>query len=61
MANENYQSSIKPHLFVISNRPEEELVKHMGTWSVVKIWCGPVLTVACVWYLFITLSNMNLI
>ena len=51
----------KPHPFIISNRPEGELVKHMGTWSVLKIWGGPILTVACVWYLFITLSNLNLI
>ena len=46
----------KPHPFVISNRPEEELVEHMGTWSTLKIWGGPVLTVACVWYLFIALQ-----
>jgi hypothetical protein len=51
----------KPHPFVISNRPEGELVEHMGTWSTLKIWGGPVLTVACVWYLFITLSKFNLI
>jgi hypothetical protein len=51
----------KPHPFVISNRPEGELVQHMGTWSTLKIWGGPVLSVACVWYLFIALSNMNLI
>jgi hypothetical protein len=50
----------KPHPFVISNRPEGELVKHMGTWSALKIWGGPVLTVACVWYLFTTLSNFGL-
>lgn len=43
----------KPHPFVISNRSEGELVKHMGTWSVVKIWGGPVLTVTCVWYIYI--------
>ncbi len=43
----------KPHPFVISNRPEEELVEHMGTWSTLKIWCGPVLSVACVFYLYI--------
>jgi hypothetical protein len=49
----------KPHPFVISNRPEDELVKHMGKWSVLKIWGGPILTVACVWYLFTTLSNFN--
>jgi len=42
----------KPHPFIISNRPEGELVKHMGTWSVVKIWGGPVLTMACVFYLY---------
>ena len=42
----------KPHPFVISNRPEEELVKHMGAWAVVKIWGGPVLTMACVFYLY---------
>lgn len=51
----------KPHPFVISNHREEELVSHMGKWSVLKIWGGPVLTVACIWYLFITLSNFNLI
>jgi hypothetical protein len=38
--------------FVISNRPEEELVEHMGTWSTLKIWGGPVLSVACVFYLY---------
>ncbi len=42
----------KPHPFIITNRPEGELVKHMGTWSVVKIWGGPVLTVACIFYLY---------
>jgi len=42
----------KPHPFIISNRPEGELVKHMGRWSVVKIWGGPVLTMACVFYLY---------
>ncbi|MEE8128464.1 MAG: hypothetical protein V3T45_07930 [Nitrospinaceae bacterium] len=52
MANRHYQSSIKPHPFVISNRPEEEPIKHMETWSVLKIWGGPVLTVACVFYLY---------
>lgn len=51
----------KPHPFVISNRPEGELVQHLGKWSVLKIWGGPVLTVACVWYLYITLSGFNLI
>ena len=51
----------KPHPFVISNRPEGELVQHMGTWSTLKIWGGPVLTLACVWYLLMTLSNFNLI
>lgn len=50
----------KPHPFVISNRHEEELVDHMGKWSVLKIWGGPVLTVACVWYLFVTFSNFGL-
>ena len=51
----------KPHPFIISNRREAELVKHMSTWSVVKIWGGPVLTVACAFYLFIALSNLNFI
>ncbi len=46
----------KPHPFVISNRPEQELVSHMGTWSVVKIWGGPILTVACVFYLYTLFS-----
>jgi hypothetical protein len=50
----------KPHPFIISNRPEKELVQHMGTWSTLKIWGGPVLTVACIWYLFTTLSNFGL-
>ena len=49
----------KPHPFVISNRPEGDLVKHMGTWSVLKIWGGPVLTIACVWYLWTTLVRFN--
>ena len=49
----------KPHPFVISNRPEGDLVKHMGTWSVIKIWGGPVLTVACVWYLWTTLVRFS--
>ena len=52
---------LKPHPFIISNRSETELVKHMGTWSTAKIWGGPVLTLACAWYLYITLSNMNVI
>jgi len=52
LANRHYQSSIKPYPFVISNRPEEEPIKHMGTWSVVKIWGGPILTMACVFYLY---------
>ena len=47
----------KPHPFVISNRPEGELVTHMGTWSTLKIWGGPILTVACAWYLYSTLSG----
>ncbi len=47
----------KPHPFVISNRPEGELVKNMGTWSTVKIFGGPVLTVACAFYLYISMSN----
>jgi hypothetical protein len=51
----------KPHPFVISNRPEHELVEHMGKLSVLKIWGGPILTVACVWYLYFTLSNSGLI
>ena len=51
----------KPHPFIISNRSEGELVKHMGTWSTLKIWGGPILTLACVSYLFIALSKMNLI
>ena len=46
----------KPHPFVISNRSEGELVNHMGTWSTLKIWGGPILTLACVSYLFIALS-----
>jgi len=45
----------KPHPFVISNRREEELIENMGTWSTLKIWGGPILTVVCIWYLFITL------
>ena len=49
----------KPHPFIISNRPERELVKNMGTWSALKIWGGPILTVACSWYLFTTLSNFG--
>lgn len=52
---------LKPHPFIISNRSEGELVKHMTTWPVVKIWGGPVLTVACAFYLYIALSNLNLI
>ncbi|MDH3256746.1 MAG: hypothetical protein OEM27_03945 [Nitrospinota bacterium] len=51
----------KPHPFIISNRPEGELVQHLGTWSTLKIWGGPVLTLACVWYLLVTLSKFNLI
>ncbi len=50
----------KPHPFVISNRPEGDLVKHMGTWSVLKIWGGPILTIACIFYLY-TLFGSNLI
>ena len=51
----------KPHPFIISNRSEGELVKHMGTWSTLKIFGGPVLAVACAFYLFIALSNWNII
>ncbi len=51
----------KPYPFIISNRSEGELVKHMNTWSVVKIWGGAVLTVACASYLYIALSNWNLL
>ena len=47
----------KPHPFIISNRPEGELVQNMGTWSVLKIWGGPILSVACSWYLYTTLSG----
>ena len=50
----------KPHPFVISNRSEAELVKHMGIWSTVKIWGGPVLTVACTWYLYIAFFSQFL-
>jgi hypothetical protein len=50
----------KPHPFVISNRPEKELVEHMGKWSVLKIWGGPILTVVCVWFLYMTLSKFNM-
>ena len=52
---------LKPHPFIISNRSEGELVKHMSTWSVVKIWGGAGLTVACASYLYIALSNLNLL
>ena len=48
---------VKPHPFVISNRSERELVEHMGTWSTVKIFGGPALTVACAFYLYICLAN----
>ncbi len=44
----------KPHPFIISNREEEDLVKHLSRWSALKIWGGPILTTACsaflVWY-----------
>jgi hypothetical protein len=46
---------------IFFKKEEEELVQHMGTWSTLKIWGGPVLSVACAWYLFIALSNINLI
>ena len=46
----------KLHPFVISNRSERELVEHLGTWSTMKIWGGPILTVACVFYLYIIFS-----
>ncbi len=52
---------MKPHPFIISNRSEGELVKNMSTWSVIKIWGGPALTVACAFYLYIALSNLNFI
>ncbi len=45
----------KPHPFVISNRPEDDLIQHMGKWSTLKIWGGPVLTLACAFYLYITI------
>lgn len=47
----------KPHSFIISNRSEKELVQNMGTWATVKIWGGPILSVACAWYLYISLAN----
>lgn len=46
----------KPHPFVISNRSEGELVDHMGTWSTLKMWSGPFLTVSCVFYLYIVVG-----
>jgi hypothetical protein len=46
----------KPHPFVISNRPEGELIDHMGKWSTLKIWGGPILTLASIGYLLITLQ-----
>jgi hypothetical protein len=51
----------KPNPFYISNMSEKDLIKDLATWSTLKIWGGPVLTIACVWYLFITLSSLNLI
>jgi len=45
----------KPHPFVISNRPEGDLIQHMGKWSTLKIWGGPVLTLACIFFLYITI------
>ena len=47
----------KPHPFIISNRPEGELVQNMGKWSALKIWGGPILSVGCSWYLYSTLSG----
>ena len=44
----------KPHPFVISNRPEDDLIQQIGKWSTLKIWGGPVLTLACVFFLYIT-------
>jgi len=42
--------------------PKTKLIfKKKKPHSAVKIWGGPVLTVACVWYLLIALSNLNLI
>ncbi|MEE8260366.1 MAG: hypothetical protein V3R14_05140 [Nitrospinaceae bacterium] len=51
----------KPNPFYISNMSEKDLIKDLATWSTLKIWGGPVLTVACAWYLFIALSNLNFI
>ena len=51
----------KSHPFIISNRSEGELVQNMSTWSLIKIWGGPALTVACALYLYIALSNLNFI
>ncbi|MGP0564587.1 MULTISPECIES: GIDE domain-containing protein [unclassified Nitrospina] len=39
------------HPFIISNRHEEDLVSNIATWATVKIWGGPVLTVASVAYI----------
>jgi len=46
----------KPHPFIISNRPEVELIEHIGTWSTLKIWGGPILSVVCIFYLYIVIS-----
>ena len=51
----------KPNPFYISNMSEKDLIKNLATWSTLKIWGGPILTVACAWYLLTTLSNLNLI
>ena len=44
----------KPNPFYISNMPEKELIQDLATWSTLKIWGGPVLSIGCVAYLFAT-------
>lgn len=44
----------KPNPFYISNMSEKDLIQDLATWSTLKIWGGPVLSIGCAAYLFIT-------
>lgn len=42
----------KPNPFYISNMSEKDLIKDLATWSTLKIWGGPILSIGCAAYLF---------
>ncbi len=46
----------KPNPFYISNMSEKDLVSDLATWSTLKIWGGPILSVTCIFYLYTVIS-----